>query len=89
MQEIKKICIECGKEFIRKWNNQKICSDECRIKRNAALDAKCRKERIERKRAKENPSRCLREAVREAMSARDEYGRPMSYGKYVAIKEGM
>lgn len=89
MKEIKKICIECGKEFIRKRNNQKLCSDECRKKRHTALEEKCRKERIARKRAKENPSRCLREAVREVMSARDEYGRPMSYGKYVAIKEGM
>lgn len=95
-KEIKKICIECGKEFFVAVNSRaKICSDACREKRKAEQDrirqqgfhSPINETRKNIAKRHNNSSQSLSKIAKEALKARDEFGRPMSYGKYVAMKE--
>jgi len=77
-------CVVCGKEFLKKVNNQKICSKECTRKRKTALMNKYRREdpvkfrerdKKWRKVNSEKVRRWGREAYIKHLEKRKEYSR--------------
>ena len=70
-------CIVCGKTFIPKTANHKVCSPECSKKREAELKPTWNKKRYTKKTSTSNMDE-IREIAK----------RGVHYGQYVAEAEG-